>query len=913
MRTRTILYRSSLLCLATALVPVGAPALHAQDAQPGQAQHTPHHAKKKKPRHKAQRKGTETAQDAPGRHAARRPAAPRSSAPERLQVVGRKHAVKPNALGTVEEARLVQQNAPNIVNILPQSEIEKIPNFVLGDAMRRMPGASIIFKSGESRGIQIRGLDSSLNGVMFEGVLLPAGSMSGSGRAMPLDAMPATLAGSLELTKTNRPDQDAIALGGQMNILSRDITEDQAPFLNIHTAGGFRDPSATQVFEGSIAGGMRFGLHGNPFDKHASDDKPFSVSFFASALSDWLNMGDVQQKFATDPTGPTANNVTQASQVMYMEHKVRYAYGGTLGWDVDRHTHLYLKMFDSILDAPVVKNQLSYNFSPKAGLNDPSQVGTAALSQSVNDTWVRNEERIYKFGGDSNLGRFKLDYFGAWASNFIYTPYSYTAGFNGPTIPVTYNNVSVPLRPVVTALNGANPLNYNAYKLASLSNGTIQNDTDDEWTGHIGASTPLNFFHEIMGTLSFGGGLRTAHVVHWDPTYSYSNLPGVTAGQWAGSNNWTFFDGLYNIGYPVGTQQIRQAINWPSYPIVRNTAADLIKQKQAYINDNENVYNLYLQYQATWRRFGILTGFRFEKTDGVYRGTQTITQGNTQVLSPRAVGQEYANFFPTVQLRYNFTDNLIARANWSTAIGRPGFQEVTASQTINQSGTTNTVTVGNPNLKPTTGTNFDLSLEYYLPHGGIISGGAFDKEFKNYVVNFTNYSSNYPGLFGLTTITTYANIPYAYARGFEMNYRQQFDFLPGFLKGFGIGGNMTFVQSRGRGRDGAFETLPNTASHIYNFEAFYNRGPVSIQFDGNYQGLTMTGLGSDPTNDSWVQPFLNFDIGATYQINKRVSLSFQARNFTNTMQDATQGSAARRMVELQYFGSAYLFGVNVHL
>jgi hypothetical protein len=34
-------------------------------------------------------------------------------------------------------------------------------------------------------------------------------------------------------------------------------------------------------------------------------------------------------------------------------------------------------------------------------------------------------------------------------------------------------------------------------------------------------------------------------------------------------------------------------------------------------------------------------------------------------------------------------------------------------------------------LQPTTGSNFDLDFEYYLPGGGIVQFGAFDKEFSN--------------------------------------------------------------------------------------------------------------------------------------------------------------------------------------
>ncbi|WP_323991610.1 TonB-dependent receptor [Nguyenibacter sp. L1] len=912
MRTRacTPVYRRAVLCLATALAPIGAPLLHAQDLQPapGRHQHKPRHHGK----HAAHAKG-DAATATPGAQVAQAAPRPRhkkkaehASVPENLEVVGARSSAQASGIGSIEQARVLQMNAPNLINVMPQSEIEKVPNYVLGDAARRLPGASVINKSGESRSIQIRGLDPNLNGVTFEDVILPAGSINGSGRAVPLDAIPAPLAGGLELIKTNRPDQDAFALGGQLNILSRDIGPNDQPFLNISAAGGIRDPHPTRLFDGTIAGGMRFGLDGNPFDKHGGGDRPFSVSFFATALSDWLMLDDLQQKWAGTPGQGVP--VKQADQLMYSGHKVRWGYGGTLGWDVDRHTRIYLKMFDSGIEAPVIKYDLT--FKPgKTITMDPTLPGAytsnSSTSLSMNDVWVHNEERVYKFGGLSDVGRFKLDYWGAWASNFLYTPYSYSASFNNAnTVPVYYNNITNALRPTASAMT--NLANYNSYTLSSLSN-AHQNDFDGEWAGHVGASTRLDVL-DVKGLLSFGGGLRMEHVTHNDPQYTYGGVPSANAGAWAGNQTYTLFNGMYNLGTPPGTQYVRQILSNP-YPGLReNVAADAITTRQSFIDDNENIYNLYLQYQATWRRFGVLAGVRYEKTDGVYRGIATsVVNGQTQ-LAPRAVGQEYANLFPSIQLRYNFTDNLIARANWSTAIGRPGFNAVTASQTINYQNAS--ISQGNPNLKPTTGTNFDVDLEYYLPRGGILSAGAFDKEFKNYVVNYTNYVSGYPGIPGLATVSTYANIPFASARGFELNYRQQFTFLPGFWKGFGIGGNMTFVDSRGRSRNGVFETLPNTASHIYNFEVFYIHGPLTLQFDGNYQGLTMTGLGSVPNQDSFVQPYLNFDVGARYAITRNFQLYFQGRNITNTMQNATQGSSSKNMVELQYYGSSYLFGLN---
>ena len=104
----------------------------------------------------------------------------------------------------------------------------------------------------------------------------------------------------------------------------------------------------------------------------------------------------------------------------------------------------------------------------------------------------------------------------------------------------------------------------------------------------------------------------------------------------------------------------------------------------------------------------------------------------------------YTNLFPTVQVRYDFTPDFLVRATYSTGISRPGFNQAAATTTWNGSIVGAQITTGNPNLKPTTGDNYDVDFEYYLHNGGIISVGLFDKEFQNYIVTNDDYQGG-PG------------------------------------------------------------------------------------------------------------------------------------------------------------------------
>ena len=97
-----------------------------------------------------------------------------------------------------------------------------------------------------------------------------------------------------------------------------------------------------------------------------------------------------------------------------------------------------------------------------------------------------------------------------------------------------------------------------------------------------------------------------------------------------------------------------------------------------------------------------------------------------------------------------------------------------------------TYTAGNPDLKPTTGNNFDFDIEYYMANGGILQAGIFDKEFSNYIVRTARINvidSIFQGQAG--DFVTFGNED-AYARGVELAYHQKFTMLPGLFRGFGV-------------------------------------------------------------------------------------------------------------------------------
>src|SRR5579864_7854475 len=175
---------------------------------------------------------------------------------------GQNESVLPSSTTTRAAAIEEKKQAPNILDVQPLSEIQKLPDINMAEALQRLPGISLETDSGEGRFINIRGLDSDLNGNTYAGVRLPASNPSspfGGGRAVAFDTFPTGIVGGVELTKTLRPDMDAEALGGSINLVPRTGAEHGGkPFLEADLGGGYEPLRATPVYHAELSAGRSF-------------------------------------------------------------------------------------------------------------------------------------------------------------------------------------------------------------------------------------------------------------------------------------------------------------------------------------------------------------------------------------------------------------------------------------------------------------------------------------------------------------------------------------------------------------------------------------------------------------------------------------------------------------------------------
>jgi TonB-dependent receptor len=866
------------------------------------------------------------------------------TAQELIEVTGQ----RPSATGSLPQARQEQKAAPNLINVQPQSEIEKLPDVSVAEALQRIPGISLESDTGEGRFINIRGLDADLNGSTFDNVRLPPSNFASpfnGARAVAFDTIPASFVGGLEVTKTNRPDQDAEALGGTINILPRTQKPDGAPFVEATLGFGLEPLRNTPIYQGDLAFGATFGVAPGtgPFDPKGkapvsssgffTNPKPFGIIATGSVYDDSRGVDDIEAAYSDQQGAGVPDKVlNQLDTRRYTYQRTRYGYGGEFSFNPNDLNSFYLRANEFGYNEHINRARLTLNNLDNANgdtdangnailafLTDPNNKNgfiapDAQLQKSLRDEGENVQDQVFELGGNSVVSGIRLDYKGSWARGIDNKPFDINPTFTDPNaVVVAYDNSTNPSFPKFHVLNGVDPANSALYNLTSINNSTFH-DFDTEWGGQINATVPLNVFGS-EGEVKVGGSLRLRkHNVN-QTSEDFAPAAGVllplanlSAGQ-----DFTFYDGTVHQGDEVNSKAVEFLVRDPNNLVVRTRLTqDRLRDLAAFQLDNENVYAGYGQYTGKLGNFGLLAGLRIEATDASYGANSAVTDANGNVtVTPNTNKQSYTDVFPTVQGTYNFSDNLIARLTYSTAIARPGFNQISASQSIDLGALT--VSSGNPNLKPTTGNNFDLSVEYYLNKGGIISFGAFDKEFEHYTVQsqvreFFPASGDTTDIF---SVNTFQDVGHAQAYGTELNYNQHFTFLPAPLDAFGFNGNYTYVQSSFMVRPGQFEQLPSTSRTTFNASIFYEKGPFEADLGASFVSKNLFAVGPSAQFDTWSQPRFRLDLGTKYTLNENFSFFFDVKNLTDTTLKFTEGSSGERPIQREFYGPTFTSGVKM--
>ncbi len=327
-------------------------------------------------------------------------------------------------------------------------------------------------------------------------------------------------------------------------------------------------------------------------------------------------------------------------------------------------------------------------------------------------------------------------------------------------------------------------------------------------------------------------------------------------------------------------------------------------------------------------------GVRYVKTDQSSNG-YTYVSGSPVALS---TSRTYDDTLPSMNLVLEPRDNFLIRFGASKVMSRPDLGSLTPGATVSVSGSTRTVSVGNPNLDPYRANAYDVSLEWYFQPGSLLGVAVFRKDVGSFVQTLSESRTFTGNSYGLpdsvataacgTTTSCSASTLWTFSRpvnteggkltGVEVNYQQAFKFLPGFLANTGALLNYTYVKSEMNYLDSTGAVVASTdltglSRNAYNATFYYEDARWSARVSAAYRDRyytkvpgaeTASGTAYDGTNST-----LNIDASLQYTVNRNFKVTLEGVNLTDEYSYQFNG-AENMTTTYHHTGREVLVGVR---
>jgi len=785
------------------------------------------------------------------------------------------------------EALNRQKTSDNIKNVAAEDMIEAFPDPNTAEALQRIPGVSIERDQGEGRYVLIRGMEARLNAMTVNGERLP--SPEGDIRSVALDVIPADVLSSIEVIKAITPDMDADAIGGSVNLITKSALDYDKPVIKGSVSGGYNKIVEDGIFKGGITLGNRFG-----------SEKQFgallSMDYYKS------NKGSDNNEFAyTDvELGGSDARVLEDYQLRdYIITRKRFGISSTLDYRPDDRTSLSLRSFFNDFDDH--ENRRTLRYRPGKGDFETATSATGARAERGLKDRFEQQRIVGVIGtGEHKLDKVNVDYQVSWTWASENEPRAYYSTFQQKKLDLDWSLADADF-PQFTVTNGKNLYDNTAWDFSEFSR-------EDNYTRDRDFTAKLNLEHPFSfdgGTGAFKYGVKYRNkdknrnnqtfIYEWDGDADFTM--DQVASSFVGKD---FLDNRYNIGQFQDPKQMLAFFgkNFSSFDYLSDDS--YLDAKPKDYNATEDILAGFGQVKLDMGKNMLLFGVRVERTSIDYTGYDVEIDENGDYAGTTKIDDtnDFTNLFPMVHYKYSFDQNTNFRAAFTTSLARPNYYSLVPYRSVNREDSE--AELGNPALDPTRAINFDLMLEHYVRPLGVISGGFFYKDLKDYI--YTSIYRQSGGVYDGYRITQDLNGDNATLWGFELNLQQQLTFLPGALNGLGVYANYTYTDSKAKfpGRTGEDASLPGQAKHIANFALSYEKagflGKVSMNMHGKY----IDEVGETKADDIFYDNHVQWDISASQRIHPKISIYMDMLNLGNEPLRYYQGVSSRPIQQEYY-------------
>lgn len=784
----------------------------------------------------------------------------------------------------VGTARAINQQraSASLTNIVASDEIGSFADQNAAEALQRIPGISLYRDQGEGRYIVMCGMNFNYTSVKVNG-----GSFAGADlgdRATALDVVPTDALASIEVTKVPTPDMDGEGLGGRIDIKTK------SPFDSEGTDAMFRAQGQYSALTGEWTPKVNA-----RYSTRFGDEKQFGFMIAPT----WQTREFGSHNFETGGDWTDEESTVNGSDTYFIEEiqfrdylieRERYGVNVALEAKPSPSQHLYLhagyNRFTDTEDRH--RTVITFDDGDIDFLDGNQATITSAEDGGEYEKIFARELRMREkdqevfslvAGGSQQMGLWGIEGQVGFTKGKEERPDEIVAKFE-PTDEFaktfSYDHRSA-YEVAVSQSAGPSILDAGSYEFDELEDA---NEVGEEESFDLSFDLRRDLQLTHPAYLKFGGLYRAKEKTSAAEIYESGDGPAYLQSL-AGANA-----GI-NPDYPFLSVPMidRETIQRAFYQD-RGTFDRERNFEDSEYDDwsvDEDVTALYFMASGTFDKVNVIGGLRYEHTDFSTTGREVLFDDDGDPAGARNIteSRSYENWLPGFFVRYDASDNLVFRASYSNALARPNFGDIAFRRLINDED--NEITVGNPFLETLEGTNWDASVEYYLPSLGVLSASVFFKEIENFAYEFeTDADPRYAGY----DVTSFANGSDGDIKGLELAYQQQLRMLPAPFDGLGFMANATFLDS-----DASYPTRPGEevpfigqSDLTANIAVTYDKGPFFVRLAMNHRDTHLREdepIGDAVVEDFYIDDFSQLDLVIRYEIDDNWEVFAEWVNITD--------------------------------
>ncbi|RHB36869.1 TonB-dependent receptor [Bacteroides nordii] len=806
-----------------------------------------------------------------------------------------------------------QKNSLGITNVVSADQVGKFPDSNIGDALKRISGINVQYDQGEARFGQVRGTSADLSSVTINGNRIP--SAEGDTRNVQLDLIPADMIQTIEVNKVVTPDMDGDAIGGSINLVTKN-----SPYKRTITAtagSGYNWISEKAQLNLGFTYGDRF-----------FNDK-LGIMLSASYQNAPSGSDDVEFVWDTDSKGTICLTDYQIRQ--YYVTRERQSYSAAFDWDINANHKLFFKgIFNNRNDWEnryrLTLKDLNKDVNKKkegAVADNKASVRLQTKAGSPNNRNARLERQRtmdFTLGGEHLFGKLSMDWNASYARASEERPNERYLGYE-----LKKQNFDIDLsdirRPYASAQAGSTLILNNDFSLQELTE-QQEDIVEKDLKFSMNFKLPLvkGFY---SNQLRFGAKVvdkskdKDLEFYDYEPvdekafnSNSFSNTNEQNRNGYMPGEKYkagTFISKEYVGGLDLNNSNLFNKTENPE---------ELAGEYKA----RETVTAGYLRFDQNFgKKLSAMVGLRLENTHLKYNGRKLTLNddGDPESLTVTPdVKDSYLNILPSVLLKYNVNEDFKIRGSFTETLSRPKYSALIPNVNVNNKDSE--LTLGNPELKPTTSFNFDLSADYYFKSVGLVSIGIYYKDINDFIVTQTVRGYEYEGN-SYDKFMQPRNAGDANLLGVEVGYQRDFGFIAPTLKCVGFYGTYTYTHSKVNnfnftGRENEKDLkLPGSPEHTANASLYFEKGGLNVRLSYNFASDFIDEMGESAFYDRYYDKVNYMDVNASYTFGKKLRTTFyaEANNLLNQPLRYYQGISEHTM-QSEHYGVKVNAGVKIN-